>query len=1709
MGIISYSDYIKEDKSKIYSGKALKNINEILSKRDLNTKKYEYDKAMQNVQNSIQELDLNRNLQNPFANQRILPTYNKETKNTELLNSRNKINDENKKIIIENQQKINNSPVVQEARKKANIASNDLRLAQYQYDVFKEQNRDVNWYDKTIDVPIRALKDVFSTFSLTENPSAKLYKNEDGTKVFLPSSNQLKQENVSQSYETKAGKLLSDIVYNATKIYGSTLIPGGSAIYWGDMFNDNYVNTINEGYSGKDALLYATLSTASELVTEKVLGGISKITPGGSSTLSKTINRTLSKVMKNDKLRSVLSNMLSEGSEEFVQEYVDLVNRNLVLGEKNNLLDSDTFENALYSGLVGMGTGGISGVTNIDVNTNNTGIVPIYNSDGTIDINAYKIQLENARKNSKNQKQINAIDSTLNQLDAKPISISSTINDLAKPNQSIEKSVNELNLPIVNRLSNINELTNNQKNSFVGRDFLENYNEQTEKILSMKERNVIVKNYKQLDTLIDEALNTQNNKALHFGKINENIITKIKNKIQNLPKGKENYLTKNNYDLVINQSEIRHLRDNKNRLTNEEIHNYVRKLPDIITESDDISYTNNNKNEGLRFKKKFDDGTYISFVLVSNKKGTLTAKSIFLDKSDFEAKKRNISPTSDAFIAPNKTSKTNGVSASLVDNNTTISQNSQIAPLPNNSDMQNSGNNSSVNYSKSDIDSFNTYTDSNGNELKLPDDIALNLIENTTLNIDDITKLQSIIETSNINESDNTIIYNGQFDNNNYNITAHKQNDVYLIDNIVKRSINPLPSIKQQTIDNYQDVVDNYDNYKESKFYKNATEKSKFITEENRNKFKEITDLKYYEGISNEATLNEAYQNLNKGGMAEISRWLNQENKISTPVDIAEGWILLESYQEAGDYDSMVQVAKKMRRMGTIAGQTVQAYNIMARLSPEGMVKYAVSELSEAYEIYSKNKSKTWIDENISKFDLTPEETGFIVDTMKEVEQMADGREKNVKLAEIQKMLNDKLPPDRGDGIKAWMRISMLFNPKTQVRNVMGNAIIAPVNAVSDYVASKVDSAISKKTGVRTTGKTDIKSYAKGFKKGLFESYDDFKRGINTRNIQGNRFEVGQAKSFNNDTKIGKALNRVDSLLSFMLDVGDRGFYEASFTNSINNQLVLNNKTEVTQEMIDIATQEALQRTWQDNNNYTRFVLSIRSQLNKINVKGYGLGDVLIPFAKTPANLTKAIVDYSPLGMVKTINEGINLKRSLTNGQFTAQMQHQFVQDLGKATAGTMLYILGYGLAKAGMTTGESDDDKDVSNFMKNTLGVSSYSIKIGDKSYTYDWMQPISAPFAITANIVNKQKQEANLLENIISSLDTAGNILLQQSFLDSLNTVFNNTDGIVSGLQEAILELPSRAIPTLFKQIVDLTDSTQRTSFEYDKPLETMFNKVKAKIPGLSKTLAPSVDTLGREIQRYGGKNNLFNVFLNPANVNTENVSESAKEIYRLYKETGDTTIMPRVAPYYINQNGEKITLDAKQKAEYQKISGDIIETSVKELLTNSSYKNMNDTEKSDIINKIVNYSYNKAREEILNIPMSNEYNKINQYIEDGGKVSDYYLNKEEVDYSYNYPEKYKTITQITTYDKYLNYQEKIDALKDKYNNTTQRKNEVIKYVNTLNLSIPQKAMLIKLNYSSFDMYNTQIINYINNQKMSKEEKQEILTKLGFTIRNGRVYS
>ena len=847
--------------------------------------------------------------------------------------------------------------------------------------------------------------------------------------------------------------------------------------------------------------------------------------------------------------------------------------------------------------------------------------------------------------------------------------------------------------------------------------------------------------------------------------------------------------------------------------------------------------------------------------------------------------------------------------------------------------------------------------------------------------------------------------------------TKGKKVDLKPTGNNTYEEINVKPK-KTDVIPDMSNKVLNIGNEKVSNFYSNITEKSKFITEENREALKDNANLQYYDAITNKETLENAMDKLNKNPEQQTGDFFAK--KEFTPEDVATGWILVKRYQDVGNYEAMSNVIEKMREQGTKAGQTVQMYGILQRLTPEGMEYYSQKQLDNAFKKFSEGKSKQKIEQYAPDFTLTAEEHQFIKDTMEKVQNMTDEEQKKVEIAKIVSMLNEKIPPEKGQRLKAWMRIAMLGNPKTQVRNVAGNAIIQPVNWVGDVFSATADKIISKKTGKRTIGTTDFGALVQGTKKGFKDAVRDAKTGVDTRDINLDRFEEniganpfyekheGAKKILNPAAKV---LNKTNRILGNIMSGGDRIFYQAVYDNSLQNQMKLNKVDKPTQEMIDIATQEALSRTWNDSNSYTKSVLQIRNAMNKLNVKGYGLGDVLVPFAKTPANLTKAIVDYSPVGLTRTIlQDGKKLKNSLENGQYNAQLQHQFADSFGKGVAGTILWTAAYALAKAGITSGKSDDDKDVANFMRNTLGIQPYSIKIGDKSFTYDWAQPIAAPFAAMADyqsLTDKEKKDlGSTIEKMTSS---ASNILLEQSFLSSIQDVFNSYEGPTAAIKQQIQDLPARATPTFFKQIADLIDPTSRQTFVKGDTKETMKNKVQVKIPGKSKELVEQRDTLGREIKKYGGDEDklkyAFNVFLNPANTNKGKKSEAAEEIYNVYKATGDKTIMPRQVGYSEMISGKSRNLTPKERSEWQKRAGQKVEENIKTLSKNPEYKGLSNEDKATVISNIVNYSFSIQKEEMFKAGVSNLYKKAYEAEQDGIPIADFYLEKME-----NYIERYR---------------------------------------------------------------------------------------------------
>lgn len=770
---------------------------------------------------------------------------------------------------------------------------------------------------------------------------------------------------------------------------------------------------------------------------------------------------------------------------------------------------------------------------------------------------------------------------------------------------------------------------------------------------------------------------------------------------------------------------------------------------------------------------------------------------------------------------------------------------------------------------------------------------------------------------------------------------------------------------------------------KESKLYGSLLE-SEIVTDAVKDEIANNTFIKNYGSTTNKRTLNMALQELEEGGQERVWQFnqLAKQPEKANAVDVAVGLILLERYQREGMIEQAVSVAEILRQIGTVSGQTVQIFSVIGRFNPNMMVAYAKKELQSAYDELVKGKTKHWIDKNKDMLNLTEDEIEGIRRRVLLASQMEDGsRTKAVLLGEICAIIQNKIPAKFGDSIRAFQRISLLLNPKTNVRNIVGNAAMVGVYISDDFFGNLIDKAISKKTNVRTTGTAKFnKETFGGFKKGAYETLDDFKRGIHTKQEELNRFDtnIGQGKSFNENhklqalNKVAKALNTLDNFTSFCLELGDRPFFEMWYINSLNNQMRLNNVDVPTVEMMEIAKEEALQRTWQNDSALARGASHAKKSLNDItealglSINGYGLGDVAIKFTKTPANIATAIVEYSPLGFKSAIKNGLAMKNAIETGKFTPQMQKQYVNSLSRAITGTLTYAIIAALGSLGWLklSASGDEDKDISNFEKYIVGIPPYSMELFGANVTYDWMQPIGSILAVVADVMesNKDGVDKPFYEDLFSAFKAGGKAFAEQSFLRGLSDLFSSED-LVDGVITAAMNEPAAFTPTALSQVASFTDPYRRTTYEKGNVWQTAVNKILTKLPYFRTTLSKQVNVLGEDVENLDYLNP-WRAFIAPANKYPQSSGEVAEEIYNFYQQTGDKTIFPRVSPNDFTVKGTKITFTAEQKAQFQREVGQTSVEILDKMLKSAEYNNLDDKEKIKAIKKVYDYATAKAK-------------------------------------------------------------------------------------------------------------------------------------------------
>ena len=1506
---------------------------------------------------------------------------------------------------------------------------------------------EIGLYDKTLG---RVIAPIINRFSSVPY----IMKNENGDTYSMPTYEDLKQQKVLDSYGDgfwgTVGKIGSSALYEGGKLAISAalnaLIPGsGTAQYFGNIYFNQWNNAVAEGYSKEEALTYATLSTATEAITSKLLGGTTNAIFGtGTSELSQSISKGLSKVINNPTLVNGISNAISEGGEEFIQEYADVLTRNLTLGENNKLLTKENFENALFSAAVGSLTGGISGSfsgnTNVNHNIQNNQNIKAENS------NRYNLPIYN--QNTENTIVNDAVNNRINQ--------------------------NNINLPKINQnkpqniQNNLNS-SNNQNNITSKIRKISKW--ALDKVGNLKPFKQQLAEYeaKQLPSGTQLVV-SDNSKGLAYADFSNNPIVINQTNVEKIINGKHSNIPRNiieNIDTELNNSVF--------AMDSRTVDNAKIVVLDAIdTDGNPIiaSLTQDKKsgkivvNELTSVYEKRDFQNYINRTIEEG-------KNIYTNEKTEQWLPRRGLQLPTRFT-------TDSVS---YNNNSTNTVQSQIAPLPLNN-MHNNQNN------------------------------ILNPLEISQLTSEDAntTPILPNVNRNRVNdgESKNTKVPNRQ--NIKRNESAKK----------IANSINEI--IKSNSIKAQQ-----------RSWVETSTEsevlKGKVL----------INDLDVdkinYVPVSNKSTLNKANNKLNVMGYDKAVEYIKtkiNDSSISLE-DIVLAERLIQESAKKGDTNLTGELLTDVAILGTELGQKTQALSIIQRLTPEG-------QLAMLTKIVQRAKTKG--EKSFNDVEITPEMVNLILDAYNK-DGSYDQNDLNQRVEQFKQKVADQLLTSTSEKISAWRYLSMLGNPKTHLRNIVSNVAMMYTSKVKNAMARTMEMALPVESRTKTWKKasSEVETFAK-------------QTTIEMKNVIMGENKYSEKGSIESKKQIfkSKALEKLSDLNSNALSGEDWFFSKRAFENTLKEYLTaqnirtqsdIENNPKIIEKAKSYALEQAEIATFRQ---YSWIAKKIGEIERKNSLSRLVIGSAL-PFKKTPINVARAGVKYSPIGLFKSITyDAFQLK----NGNIEAS---QFIDNLAQGLTGTSLTLIGYALAKSGFLIGAGEDDKE--GKYDYYLGNQSYALKIGGKTYSISWLSPVAMPLLVGANAYEKLEEGEDWDMNIIvdtlaQTLDPLSEMSFVSSLTDVLQSYQTGSAQMISEMGQNIIQnYITQFFPTVFSQLASTLDDTKRTtSASKNSPWkfgEETIRKIMYKIPGLRNQLEASTDIWGNEVKQSENIiERAIENFIAPWSSKKDITTDLDIEIKRIYNETGEVGVIPSIPQGYVKYKDETYYMSSDEYSNYKKDYGQYANKYLNELIKNSSYKNADDELKVSMIEQIYDYARTNANKEYFRKQdidyTSNVLDELEKFEElnfNSSQIAEFTsINKlassirqsEDMDSS----NKKKEISMLMLeanlkdeqlsylYSKYYSSEEKLNDIitlripikeyikldsqefTTDYKNgkavTNSKKNKLINYVNSLNLSIPQKAYLIKSQYSSYDDYNEEIINYINNQNLTKYDKAVMLKNIGF---------
>ena len=749
--------------------------------------------------------------------------------------------------------------------------------------------------------------------------------------------------------------------------------------------------------------------------------------------------------------------------------------------------------------------------------------------------------------------------------------------------------------------------------------------------------------------------------------------------------------------------------------------------------------------------------------------------------------------------------------------------------------------------------------------------------------------------------------------------------------------------------------------------------RSNYTTDEARAIAKNLIGNDTYVPESNIKQLQIADERISTAGAdSELSSLLSRATTGSTikSEDIAVGERLIQYYSKTGDKLKLQDAIQATAMAGTTAGQTVQAMSLLNHQTPEGQAVW----LQRSVDKMNKNL-KVIRGENAEQFKLTPEMLNKIANSenSKVLEQ---------NLNEVYKELGQQVTKTTSQKIDAWRYFSMLANPRTHIRNIVGNTAMGGVQGIKNKVAGGIESVVNKinpdieRNHTLIPANKEVRAFAKADIENVVE-----RLGLNENKYNPKTRLENNMRTFKSDVMentIGKAFD----LNNKALEAEDGWGLKSGYVKALSEYMTANKLTpnNITDQQLGKARNFAVEQAKEATFHQDSQLASLINQLSNKNKFSKFVLDATLPFKKTPINVAKTGIEYSPVGLIKSaVLDTANLRK----GNITV---NQYIDNVSKGLTGTGIALVGYALANCGVLKASGSEDKDREEF-EESRGSQNYSITIGDNTYSLDWLAPSGIPLFIGAECyelmqASKEKKTSSSDEdevynqvvesatNILDSFANAMNPMTEMSMLSGLTSSLKSYD---QGSSQMLASIGTNAVksyvnqfaPTLLGQIAKTTDKYERSTTStktgvLPKAIDSTKNQIMSKIPGLRQQLPIKTDTWGNDMKQ--SENILLRTLENSVLPWTRKELNSTlvdKELLNVYENTGESSVFPDSINKNITINKQKYSLTSEEYAKYKKQYGQTSYKSLNGLIKSSDYKKMSDSEKQFAIDKIYSYA------------------------------------------------------------------------------------------------------------------------------------------------------